>query len=324
MSMQVLRNTPVLFLVFNRPEPTRRVFETIRKARPARLYIAADGARAGRPGEAARCEEVRSIVRDVDWPCEVKTLFRNRNLGCARAVSQAVSWLFEQEERAIILEDDCFPSQSFFRFCSELLEYYKDDSRVMQIAGNNFLSKEQRDQEYSYTFSNHNYVWGWATWRRAWQHYDYRMNLYGHVSQHGYIDSPYHTSMYEDEYIKWVYGKSRFGYQTVTWWSYQWDFARKVNSGVVVVPQKNLVVNIGIGMAEATHTKDEKGVGHDLKLEELDFPLRHPEFVMVDRVADDKIFQKYFTTPFSKMKSHVKRVLPGQIVRMLQRDYASA
>ena len=154
-------HSPVLFLVFNRPETTRQVFEAIRTAKPPRLYIAADGPRLEREGERASCEEVRKIALEVDWECDVNTLFRVENLGCKRGPSEGISWFFEHEDEGIILEDDCLPDQSFFSFCEELLERYRNDTRIMAISGNNFQHGRKRT-EYSYYFSRYFHGWGWT------------------------------------------------------------------------------------------------------------------------------------------------------------------
>src|SRR5262249_20722231 len=158
---------PVLFLIFNRPNTTARVMEAIRTAGPGRLYVAADGPRDGNADEAKRCAEVRRIATQVDWPCEVQTLFRERNLGCRQAVSSAITWFFEQEQEGIILEDDCLPSPSFFPYCAELLARFRNDERIMCITGCNF-QQDMKGYPYSYYFSKYHHVWGWATWRRAW------------------------------------------------------------------------------------------------------------------------------------------------------------
>ena len=167
-------NTPVLFLIFNRPETTEIVFSVIRKAEPPRLYVAADGPRPDYPNDAESCEIVRAIATDVNWDCKVKTLFRDQNLGCKLAASKAIDWFFEQELEGIILEDDCLPDQSFFWFCQELLGKYRDDTRIMHIGGTNFQFGKERTK-YSYYFSRYAHVWGWASWRRAWKFYDVEM-----------------------------------------------------------------------------------------------------------------------------------------------------
>ena len=162
---------PILFLIFNRPQLTARVFAAIREAQPSQLYVAADGPRSNRPGEADLCEQARRVINGVDWPCEVKTLYRQENLGCRQAVSSAITWFFDNVEAGVVLEDDCLPIESFFRFCSELLIRYRDDTRIGMISGNNHGFRIY-DDSLSYSFSKHGAIWGWASWRRAWRLYD--------------------------------------------------------------------------------------------------------------------------------------------------------
>jgi hypothetical protein len=166
--------SPILFLIFNRPDTTKAVFESIKSIKPLKLYIAADGARGNKLGEDLLVEETRAIIQSVDWECEVKTLFRKENLGCKVAVSSAIDWFFENEEQGIILEDDCLPDASFYGFCENLLDYYKNDERVFHISGNNFQDGIIRGDG-SYYFSKYNHSWGWATWRRVWKTYDVNM-----------------------------------------------------------------------------------------------------------------------------------------------------
>jgi hypothetical protein len=308
-------NTPILFLIFSRPDTTRRVFEAIRAARPRQLFIAADGPRPHKQGEAERCAECRRIATQVDWPCEVHTLFREENLGCGRAVSGAITWFFEHVEEGIILEDDTLPGPGFFRFCSELLERYRYDTRVMAVSGSSLPCRLSNDSKYSYFFSNWDYIWGWATWRRAWKHYDYEMTHYKYVVEKGYFGNNYY-SPFEKYYINYAYDKSYYSNDTVTWWSYQWGFVRKINSGLVAVPVKNFIVNIGLGK-DATNTTSE-GRWSFFKFEEMEFPLKHPDFVMHDRVTDDEIFKKYFTTPSTRLKTYVKEVLPPFVKKRLR------
>jgi GT2 family glycosyltransferase len=158
-------NTAILFLIFNRPDTTRRVMEAIRKARPTRLYVAADGPRPHRVEEVAHCEETKRIATAIDWPCDVKTLFRGNNLGCRRAVSEAIDWFFEHEEQGIILEDDCLPDQSFFPFVEEMLERYRWEESIFTIAGVHF-HRQAHQPEHSYFFSRYNRTGG-ASWRRT-------------------------------------------------------------------------------------------------------------------------------------------------------------
>lgn len=181
-------HTPVLFLVYKRPDTTRQVFEAIRQAKPPRLYIAADGPKKDLPEEAEKVKQVRDIVLSgVDWDCEVETLFRDENLGCKYGVSGGIDWFFENEEEGIILEDDTLPSQSFFWFCQELLERYKDDKRIMAISGDNFQNGIKRGA-CSYYFSRYNHIWGWASWRRAWGYYSVNMKLWPDIAKSSVIE----------------------------------------------------------------------------------------------------------------------------------------
>jgi hypothetical protein len=310
--------TPILLLIFNRPSTTKMVFEAIREMKPAKLYVAADGPRANKPGEELKCEEARRIATAVDWDCEVHTLFREDNLGCGRGPASGISWFFEHETEGIILEDDCFPVPSFFWFCSELLERYRNDTRVMQIGGNNLEPPRQREEEYSYTFSNLTYIWGWATWRRAWKYHDFEMNQYREITEKKYLND-YYDTIYEHDFFQYVFHKMHEGDQRTnrnTIWDYQWQFACQINSGLIIVPNRNLVINLGIG-DNATHTVDPKGIGHDLILEEIEFPLRHPEFIMVDKQRDRQNFSRMHTSVSSRFKSNVKRIIPKPVLEKM-------
>ncbi len=302
--------TPVLFLVFNRPGTTIQVFNAIRKANPTILFIAADGPRPTREGEAEKCRAVREIVSNVDWDCEVKTLFRDENLGCGRAISGAINWFFEHVEEGIILEDDTLPSPSFFPYCSEILERYRHDTRIMEVSGTALPNQLMKKHEHSYYFSNWDHIWGWATWRRAWKHYDYAMTRYPDITEKKFLDQTYST-LYERQYMDYVMETSYINNDKVTWWSVQWGFARKINSGLVVVPLKNMIVNLGFG-EEATNTANTTEWDF-MTSEEMDFPLRHPDFIMHDRATDKEVFERYRTNPVSRIKGQLKNVIPKNI-----------
>ncbi len=242
-------STPVLFLIFNRPDVTKIVFEAIRKARPSKLYVAADGARKAKEGETEKCEAVRAIIEKVDWECEVKKLYREKNLGCKVAVSSAIDWFFQHEEEGIILEDDCLPDQSFFGYCAHLLAFYRDDERVMHISGDNFQFGIKRG-EASYYFSRYSHIWGWASWRRAWKHYDVAMETFPAFKKNKKIGKI--TENYFEQ-IFWM-GKFEKTYKgAIDTWDYQWNFAMWNQNGLAVIPNENLVSNIGFN-TEATHT----------------------------------------------------------------------
>jgi hypothetical protein len=304
--------TPVLFLVFNRPATTKVVFEAIRSARPARLYIAADGPRKSKADEVEKCNEVRSIVSNIDWDCEVKTLFREENLGCGKGVSSGITWFFENEIEGIILEDDCVPDPTFFPYCTELLQRFRDDNRVMEISGNSTWP-EEFCHDYSYSFSNHNSIWGWATWRRAWNLYDYEMKNYEEVIKSGVLEKTY-SSIFEKHYFNWVFERT-YRYPHITW-DYQWEFIKRVNSGLTVIPKRNLIVNIGYG-SDATSTHNPNNPGSNLKSMPIEFPLIHPPYVLANIGAERQAFIDFHTNMRSRIISHIKNFLPKEIEKRL-------
>jgi len=278
--------TPVLFLVFNRPDTTQRVFEAIRKAKPPRLYIAADGARTDRPGEAQMVEQVREIAIAVDWPCDVKTLFREVNLGCKYAVSGAITWFFEHEEQGIILEDDCLPSQSFFWFCENLLNHYKQDLRIWHISGNNFYDQDTSD--YSYTFGGvFGSIWGWATWRDRWSKYDVEISSFEEAQGSGLLRSCYGGGRIVNSRMK-DFKAIRCGLNT---WDFQWVFCRWVNSALTIVPSVNMVENLGFG-PNATHTFGKPDPKKVKKAEEINFPLIHPSLIIRNALMEATLLKR--------------------------------
>jgi hypothetical protein len=276
--------TPVALLIFNRPDTTTRVFETIRAARPARLLVVADGPRPDRPGEADRCVAARAVIDRVDWDCEVMTNFANTNLGCKRRISSGLDWVFSLVEEAIILEDDCLPCSDFFPFCVALLEKYREDERVMMIGGTNFLG--QFDTPASYLFSRYFSIWGWATWRRAWQKYDLTLPGWETYKPQRQV-SYYYPARYVADYITAMFDLA--DQQRVDTWDLQWFYACLFNNGLSIVPRVNLIANIG--SAGGTHTID--GLSEPpLPTWPLDVAaLRHPAQLFADRVFDEALFE---------------------------------
>ncbi len=297
----------VLFLVFNRPDTTRQVFEAIRAAKPPRLYVAADGPRQNREGEFERCEEVRRIATTVDWPCEVKTLFRNKNLGCKLGVSGGINWFFENEEEGVILEDDVLPIQSFFEYCDELLERYRNDPKVGVISGCNLVSKRFTPSE-SYFFSRYNHVWGWASWRRAWQHYDVTMHNWPEWRDKGGLKSISDgNKLFESYWISVFDNAYRGGIDT---WDYQWTYSCWYQGMVTALPAHNQTFNLGFGHPEAVHTT---GDAPDCILksipESLTIPLRHPFDIERSLVADDTIDRLIFRiTRITLIRQRILRI----------------
>jgi hypothetical protein len=278
--------TPVLLVVFNRPETTRTAFAAIRAARPERLYVAADGPRPDRAGEAERCADVRRIATAVDWPCEVHTLFRDHNLGCKIGVSSGIDWFFANEEAGIILEDDIVPHPSFFPYCEALLERYRDDASVAMISGCSLIG-DRHGSNASYVFSRYLHVWGWASWRRAWAHYDVSMKAWPSAPARQRLAQVLDGRRGAIAYWSGVF--DRMARSEIDTWDYQWVFSSWMQDMVAIFPAATLVDNIGFG-ADATHTV---GVAPDLaSASEMVFPLRHPLSrdtvpvdVLVERIA---------------------------------------
>lgn len=260
--------TPVVLLVFNRPDSSARVFSAIREARPSKLLIVADGPRSDRPDDILKCAEVRRIVEKVDWPCTVLHNYADINLGCRLRVSSGLDWVFEQVTDAIILEDDCLPDQTFFRFCQEMLDLYLHNEKIMMISGSNLLG-EWKSAAQSYHFSNNGGIWGWATWRRAWQHYDVNMPQWRvPVSRLKVSEVLGGGKLYRTRAID--FDRTLSG--RVDTWDYQWNFAQLLQSGLAVVSAVNLISNIGFN-ADATHTVNPRNLFAKIPTFSCQFPL---------------------------------------------------
>jgi hypothetical protein len=281
----------VLFLVFNRPETTRKVFEAIRAAAPPRLYVAADGPRTNREGEKERCAEVRRIATGVDWPCRVKTLFRDSNLGCRLAVSGGIDWFFENEEEGVILEDDVLPLASFFPYCDELLERYRQNDRIALISGSNLISHKFSPNE-SYFFSRIVFIWGWASWRRAWRHYDVAMASWPEWRDMRGPSRLFPADSLVARYWKDIFASVHSG--KIDTWDYQWIYACWRRGALCLLPGNNLTHNLGFG-TDATHTSAETpSYVVDSAPEEVVFPLIHPECVEPDRSPETLAFRHIY------------------------------
>lgn len=271
-------NIPILFLIFCRPDTTEQVFEQIRAIKPARLYVAADAPRAGRPDEAERAAQARAITEKVDWPCEVKTLYREQNLGCKRAVSEAISWFFEQEEYGVILEDDCLPHPSFFPYCEELLLRYKDDQRIGHISGNCFLP-QAISPELSYDFCSVTHIWGWATWRRVWKNFSLDFPFWEATKNNpGKRKSLFRTKREEIYFTSFVEDTlaDRYG---ISAWDVQYYFMLRTQNQLSIYPSVNLVTNIGLNSVGATHATRKKEKQF-VSSQPIALPLTHPVYVM--------------------------------------------
>lgn len=272
--------TPVAFIIFNRPDTTERVFAEIAKAKPRILLVVADGARANRVGEIEKCAATRAIINKVNWDCKILTNYSDTNLGCKNRVASGLDWIFEQVPEAIILEDDCLPEPSFFRFCEEMLERYRDDERIAMISGDNFQFGRTRGDA-SYYFSRYNHIWGWASWRRAWKGYDKEIALWPMVRNHEYLSAIIKNKK-EIRYWSQIFERTFQG--KIDTWDYQWMLHSWIQGRISVMPNVNLISNIGFG-ADATHTQGVSMYA-DMKTQELSFPLQHPAAILPHHAAD--------------------------------------
>jgi len=283
--------TPVVLLIFNRPKPTRAVFDAIARARPRRLMIVADGPRPDRPGDAEAVAATRDVVARVPWPCHVDRHYVDRNLGCKRCVAGGLEWVFEQTEEAIFLEDDCLPDPTFFTYCERLLERYRDDQRVAAISGDNFQAGQSRTP-YSYYFSKYFHCWGWASWRRVWHSFDLELKSWPGWRQLGGLHAV-GESPAERAYWKSVFDRQYAG--SIDSWAYAWLYSCWAQSGLTILPNVNLVSNIGFD-DDATHTRGPQHPLADLPRGSLTH-LRHPPLVVRHATADEFTFEHLYHRP---------------------------
>ncbi|MDP1625100.1 MAG: hypothetical protein Q8L64_04995 [bacterium] len=292
--------TPVLITIFNRPDKVRALMSALALVKPSRLYVAADGPRHNVTTDVALCDEARAIASSPSWPCEVETLFSEKNLGVDPAVERAISWFFDNEESGIILEDDCIPHPDFFHFATEMLDRYTTDERVMMISGNNYQNGQKRGDG-SYYFSRYANTWGWATWRRSWKHYDTKLS-----SLDSFISSDKVTSIRPADEIKhWTryFKKLKAGIHTP--WDAKWIFAIWNNDGLCVVPNANLVENIGFG-SDATHTANSNSQA--VRASSFPPPYHAPSTVVADDEADRYLFESIYRLTFLRRLRHAVRV----------------
>jgi hypothetical protein len=301
---------PILFLVFNRPETTAQVFQRIKEIQPVKLFIAADGPRAGKEGEKEKCEAVRKLILDgINWDCDVKTLFRDSNLGCGKAVSGAITWFFENVEEGIILEDDTLPDLSFFTFCKTLLEKYRNDEKVKIISGNNFQNGRWRGDG-SYYFSAYSHIWGWASWRRAWKEYDFMLSTLDEVTVSNILDNYFSDKEVKDHWFE-VFQQLRAGrFDT---WDLQLNYCILAKDGMTIVPNANLVINIGFGV-NATHTGSINDTRSAIPLEKI-VNIIHTTERSINVKADSYTFKKFYLVKekgiLTLISDKIKKLLSG-------------
>lgn len=268
-------DTPILYLVFNRPNETSQSFDVIRKIQPSVLFIASDGPRDNFPSDLEKCSLVKSIIESkLDWNCEIKYLYRNENLGCGKAVSTAIDWFFSHVEFGIILEDDCIPQDSFFSFCAEMLSRYRYVEEVTHISGHNNQMGYIRGN-CDYYFSRVVNIWGWATWRRAWRYYNFHIDDISILQNH-----PKKNLFPVNNLNELISGK-------IDTWDTQWLFINFINNFYCISPNIDLIKNIGFN-SSATHTNSSPpGYFKKNRNGNLRFPLKHPSRLMFNDVADE-------------------------------------
>ena len=308
----------VLLIFFNRPDNFQKVFEQVKLAKPSRLYLSCDGARVGNINDIKKIAECKKIAEDIDWECEVYQNYSEENLGCGRGPKAGIDFLFSREECGIILEDDCVPSISFFRFCKEMLEMYQNDQRIYMITGLN-SDKVSADYEESYFFGYSGANWGWATWKREWDKLDYEMkttenrHLMRLLENHTKTVTP--RAFHFTKQMKKTYRRIKNG-ENISYWDLQWQIQKFTNHQLAIIPVKNLITNIGVG-EDATHIKStrvNKKIGETIgkisflfnKSYEIEFPLKHPNYMIpdiyYDRRVDRGLFPNVMIRMFNKLK----------------------
>ena len=306
---------PVLLCGFVRYDTASQVFDAIRQARPPRFYFACDGPR--NEAEKERTDKVRTLVDLVDWPCEVHTLFHERNMGTKYGMVANMDWFFKHEAEGIVLEDDILPSQSFFRFSQELLEHYRDNERVWSIIGNNLATGGVVKDPDGYWFMEHGYgaYSGWAGWRRSWERFDMDLKDWPTFSR---------TEKYRKYFLNADERAEADMLFRYTWdgnipgaWDYQFDHAKIMAGAVNIIPNVNLCRNIGFG-EDATHSKSLSDNRNQEHLHEARFPLKHPDAIVVDRQRNLDYFNTYVRTPaFRRLKNHLVAAMPDPVERVV-------
>jgi hypothetical protein len=314
---------PVVLIIFNRPHLTARVFEHIRVAKPPRLLVVADGPRQSQPDDVELCQAARRIATSLDWPCELLTNFSDTNLRCRRRISSGLDWAFEHCTEAIVLEDDCVPCSSFFDFCSHMLERYRDDARIMHVSGNNFQGGIRRGSG-SYYFSRYSHTWGWASWRRAWRYYDVHLTSWPLALREAWLNHVLEDKL-EIEYWTHIFEKTYAG--QIDCWDYQWLFTCWCQGGLSILPNTNLVSNIGVGPDATNFKQAHSTIG--IPARELE-DCRHPVAIVRDREADRLTFEEHIAGRQMREARKWHRIMRNrlavrtQIKRMLRAPFTGS
>ena len=285
-----MSNSAVLLIIFNRPNTTKQVFDAIRTSKPEKLYIAADGHRHGVLSDLENCKISRAITELIDWPCEVKRLYQEQNLGCSFGPRTAFDWFFSYESEGIILEDDCVPHPDFFQFASEMLDRYRHNKKIISINGSNLGYRLENSN--SYTFSRFMNMWGWATWADRANSIDYSISYWNKVRNPLlFLYTKLRQNIFDTDINWYKYWQHKFdltaGQENISWWDWQWIFHQVINEQLSIVPSVNLVTNIGFN-SDATHTQEENNPASNIQLAQMKFPLLHPKNIKPDLVYEEK------------------------------------
>lgn len=283
-------STPILLIIFKRPNTTARVFDLIRQVRPTKIYISSDAPRPNREDEISKCAQARLITENIDWPCEVKRLYHNVNLGCGLGPRAAFNWFFSHEKEGIILEDDCLPHPDFFIFAQTMLDRYRYDKRIISVNGSNLGYCLYNGN--SYTFSRFMNMWGWATWSDRVNSIDYSLQEWRKIKNPlWFLYTRLRQNIFDTDINWYRYWKHKFdlsvSHGEISWWDWQWVFHQLLNRQYSIVPSVNLVSNIGFG-EEATHTFVADNPASDLPVNTMKFPLRHPKTIAPDFKYEEK------------------------------------
>lgn len=319
-------NTAVALIIFNRPDTTEKVLAEIARVEPKKLFVIADGARAGNTADLIKCNAARAVIERVDWGCQIYRNYSDQNLGCGERPATGIGWVFEHVETAIFIEDDCVPHPSFFWYCEELLEKYKNDYRIMHISGTK-REKNLKNENASYTFSKFPIACGgFATWKRAWQKYDFEMKLWPDLRNSKWLRYYLANEKCAEAYKK-IFDFTYLNLSKKDFWDYQWIFAVMVNNALSISPNANLHTNIGF-REDGTHTTTTTHKYANIPIQEMKFPLAHPKciipdfsrdmFIIEDVIRSEKEGREHLGGIF---KNFFGRVIPEKYKKEIKKLY---
>ena len=290
-----MKDTAVLVLLFNRPHETEKLFEYLAKLKPEKLYVNQDGQRKNSLKDIELCEKVKKIALNPSWNCKVFSNLSKNNNGCRNSVSSGLDWFFEKEQFGIILEDDCMPSISFFKFSKEMLNKYKDNKKIAVISGSNFQKDNKIIGMGDYYYSKYAHCWGWSSWRRAWKYYDKNLSFWPKW-KNSIEWKTFHQNKLEQKY--WTSIFDRVYDNKIDSWAYIWQASVWYNNAMTITPNKNLILNIGFNK-NATHTNiQDKNISNN-PISSLPDDLKSPELIKIDMEADLMVFKNHFKGKFN-------------------------